>query len=163
MVLWGNADVPAVRVLLDRLAGWTVAYLSSPQWGTGDVAKQPTDVSVHESIQPGHPIRFYQVAVVTKVVRSFVRIHARVFESFGPDPDWGHIALIGSHFERIGLTGKPWPPIWHIVEDWHVGRDQLTNDLSQLLGRTALAVQRLPTQGIWQRRYFDGDVVFFSM
>lgn len=158
LVFWGDADRNTMELLVDRLP-WTKTILSSGQWGVGEKAGVRLSLPDVDSIQPGQGLSWRPMAILTFLVSNFARLHARIFESFTPDDHWGHIALAGAHAEQIGRRqGKPY--FWHRVEDWHEARNQLADDLRAVLGAAALNPRKFTTDGTWQGREFDGEVVF---
>lgn len=161
MVLWGSATLDRLVSLSAGLTRWVQTWASSPQWGLvrdGEV-RVPLP-HVHSLQDTRVNSRFKPVLILTQVINTVARHHVRMMTPFEARDGWGTVTLVGAHTETLGRTGRWVPPLWHRVEDWHAARDILRSDLARIVGVNQVERRRFPTEGVWQRKPFDGRVYF---
>jgi len=161
LVLWGSATLDRLVSLTASLQRWVPTLASSPQWGLtqehGVRVRLPRMYSLQNTRVNA---RFKPMLILTQVINTVARHHVRIMTPFEAGGGWGTVALAGAHTETLGRTGRWLPPLWHRVEDWHVARDMLRSDLASIVGGSFVERRRFPTEGVWQRKPFDGRVYF---
>lgn len=162
LVFWGDADRNTIQDVVTKLP-WGETILSSNQWAVSEVSGAQQALPTIYSIQPGHAASLRRPwAVLTLIVGALARHHARIFDSFQPTKEWGHITMVGAHTERIKMRSEP-PFFWHTIQDWHEARNKLAGDLERIVGRGAFSPIQLRTDGVIQGRDFDGWVIFVKV
>lgn len=163
MVLWGANDPDEVLLFIERLPGWAGCLLSSHLWGVvQEHGSEEKIQSVATRQQARSRWKPHGVVILTNIAGGFARHHVRIFRPAFIDDDWGHVALVGAHTERLGFVKRP-PFVWHRISDWIVARELFTESLRLALGTDAIRFREFPHEGRWQGHHFDGNVIFVRL